>query len=83
VSSLRKIWCPRYAVICIEDAVKASTVNNAFAGSQENGLGSLDVGKLADLVILSDNIFEIDPEKIIDTKVNLTMVGGDVMYSKN
>jgi len=48
-----------------------------------NDLGSLEVDKLADLVILSENIFEIAPEDIINTKVVLTMVGGDVMYSKN
>jgi predicted amidohydrolase YtcJ len=75
-------WIPQEKT-SVEDAVKAYTVNSAFAGFQENDLGSLEVCKLADLVILSDNIFEIDPEQIIDTKVNLTMVGGDAMYSNN
>jgi hypothetical protein len=57
-------------------------LNNAFSGFQENQLGSIEVDKLTDLVILSDNIFAIDPLKIINTKVTLTMVGGEVMYSK-
>lgn len=74
-------WVPQEK-ISVEDAVRAYTVNNAFSGFQENELGSIEVDKLADLVILSDNIFDIAPEEIINTKVTLTMVGGDVMYSQ-
>ena len=75
-------WVPQEK-ISVEDAIKAYTVNNAFAGFQENELGSIEVDKLADLVVLSENIFNIAPEEIINTKVTLTMVGGDVMYSKD
>lgn len=75
-------WVPEQK-ISVEEAVKAYTVNNAFAGFQEDELGSIEVGKLADLVILSEDIFEIDAENIINTKVTLTMVGGDVMYSES
>jgi predicted amidohydrolase YtcJ len=74
-------WIPAEK-ITVEQAIRAYTVNNAFTGFQENELGSIEVNKLADLVILSDNIFEIDPQNIIDTKVTLTMVGGEVMYSR-
>ena len=47
----------------------------------KNDLGTIEAGKLADLVILSDNIFEIVPEKIIDTKVIMTIVGVDINNS--
>ena len=49
-------WVPEEK-ISVEDAIRAYTVNNAYSGFQENELGSLEVDKLADLVILSDNIF--------------------------
>jgi predicted amidohydrolase YtcJ len=74
-------WIPEEK-ITVEQAIRAYTLNNAFSGSQENELGSIEVDKLADLVILSDNILEIDPQEIINTEVTLTMVGGEVMYSR-
>jgi predicted amidohydrolase YtcJ len=74
-------WVPQEK-ISVEDAIRAYTVNNAYSGFQEKELGSLEVGKLADLVILSDNLFEIAPQEIINTEVTLTMVGGEVMYSE-
>ncbi len=73
-------WVPEQK-ITVEQAVKAYTINNAWAGFQENDLGTIEAGKLADLVVISDNIFEIAPENIKDTKVLMTMVGGQVMYS--
>ncbi|MBT6036309.1 MAG: amidohydrolase [Kordiimonadaceae bacterium] len=73
-------WVPEQK-ISVEDAVKAYTYNNAWAGNQEDILGTIEPGKLADIVIISDNIFEIAPEEIINTKVMMTIVGGDVKYS--
>jgi hypothetical protein len=72
-------WVPQEK-ISVEDAVMAYTINNAYAGFQENELGTIEVGKLADLVILDKNIFEIAPEMIITTKVTHTIIGGEVMY---
>lgn len=74
-------WVPAER-ISVADAVKSYTYNNAWAGNQENDLGTIEVGKLADLVILSDNIFEIAPEKIIDSKVMMTIIGGKVQYKR-
>ncbi len=72
-------WVPKQK-ISVQQAVTAYTVNNAWAGLQEEDLGTLEAGKLADMVMLSDNIFTIAPERIINTQVLLTMVGGEVMY---
>ncbi len=75
-------WVPEQK-ISVEQAVRAYTVNNAWSGKQEQDLGTLEAGKLADLVILGDNIFEIPPEQIMDTKVKLTMIGGRIMYQSD
>lgn len=72
-------WVPQQK-ISVEQAVIAYTVNNAWVGYQEDDLGTIEAGKMADLVILDENIFDIAPEKIIDTKIALTMIGGNVMY---
>ena len=61
-------------------AVRAYTVGSAFAEFQERAKGTIEVGKLADLIILSDDIFEIEPAKIIDATVLLTIVNGRVVY---
>ncbi len=75
-------WVPEEK-ITVEQAVKAYTINNAWAGNQEDILGTIEVGKLADLVVISDNIFEINPEMIKDTHVVMTIIDGKVVYSIN
>lgn len=72
-------WIPQER-ISLAQAVEAYTLGAAFAGHREKWEGSLEPGKLADLIIVSQNIFESDPHKIADTKVILTMVGGRVVY---
>ncbi len=66
--------------ISVEQAVAAYTLGSAYAEFQEKEKGSLSIGKLADMVILSDDIFAIDPKKIRDAKVVMTILGGNVVY---
>ena len=66
--------------ISVAQAVTAYTINNALTGKQEQDLGTIERGELADIVILSDNIFTIAAEDIINARVTLTMIGGEVMY---
>ncbi len=66
--------------ISIEDAIRAYTLNTAHANFMEDRLGSLEVGKLADLTVLSANILEIPPKKLLDTKTLYTIVGGKIVY---
>jgi len=66
--------------LTVAQAVDGYTLSAAFAGRREKTEGSLEVGKLADLIIVSQNIFEIDPHKIAETKVVDTIVGGKVVY---
>jgi predicted amidohydrolase YtcJ len=49
-------------------------------GFEENEKGSLETGKLADIAVLAEDPFEIQPEKIKDLKVEMTLVGGEVKY---
>ena len=55
-------------------------MGGAFAAGREKTEGSIEAGKLADLIILSQDLFKIDPDQIGNTKVLMTMVGGKVVY---
>ena len=68
-------WYPQEK-ITVEQAMKCYTANNAYAGFQENKLGILKAGMLADFAVLDKNIFSIDAEQIRNTKVVLTVVNG-------
>lgn len=72
-------WYPEQK-ISVEQALKCYTVNNAYAGFQENKLGMLKKGMLADFVVLSENLFKIAPGKIKDVKVLRTVVDGKEVY---
>jgi predicted amidohydrolase YtcJ len=63
-----------------EEALQSYTLNNAFAAFEEQEKGSLTIGKLADITVLSQNILTIPEEQIPDTKVLYTIVGGKVVY---
>ena len=66
--------------ISLEDTIKAYTLGAAFAGRREKLEGSVESGKLADLIILSQDLFKIAPSEIAKTEVLLTMVGGKIVY---
>ena len=72
-------WIPEEK-ITLPEAVEAYTMSSAFAEFQEKDKGSITPGKLADMVILSDNIFDLKPEAIRNAKVETTIVGGKVVY---
>jgi predicted amidohydrolase YtcJ len=72
-------WIPSER-ISLADAIRGYTLNAAFAGHREKTEGSLEPGKLADLIIVSKDLFKVEAQKIGETKVLLTMVGGRVVY---
>ena len=72
-------WIPEQK-ISVEDAIKCYTLNAAFASFEENIKGSIEKGKLADMVVLSEDILTIDPVKIKDVKVDMTIFNGEIIY---
>lgn len=66
--------------LSVEQALRAYTYGSAYAVHEEKVKGSLSPGKLADLVVLSDDLLEIDPKQIKDIQVRATMVGGKFEY---
>lgn len=74
-------WVPAQK-LKVNEAVEAYTMGSAYAEFQENVKGSITPGKLADMVLLSDDIFKIQPGAIKDVQVELTMVGGKITYKR-
>ena len=66
--------------ISLEDTIKAYTLGAALAGRREKTEGSIEPGKLADMIVLSQDLFKIPPTEIVKTEVLLTLVGGKVVY---
>jgi hypothetical protein len=75
-------WFPEQK-ISVEQALTAYTIDGAYSSFEEKIKGSLEKGKLADLVVLDQNIFKIAPEKIREVKVVNTLVGGKMVYQRN
>ena len=72
-------WLPQQRVT-LAQAIEGYTLGAAYAGRREKTEGSIEPGKLADMIIVSQNIFEIDPHEIAKTKVVETIVGGRVVF---
>lgn len=69
--------------LSVYDAVYAYTVGSAYAEFQEKEKGTIEVGRLADFVILSDDIFTVSPTRIRDATVVLTSVNGRIVYGSD
>lgn len=74
-------WYPEQK-LSVEEVVYGYTMGSAYAEFQEQNKGSISVGKLADMVLLSEDIFHIAPERIKDVKVEKTLVGGKVVFDR-
>lgn len=71
-------WLPEQG-LTVEEALYGYTMGGAYASFEEDIKGSIEEGKLADMVVLSDNIFEIDPHKIKDVNVEMTIFNGKII----
>ena len=72
-------WFPEQK-LTVAETVEAYTMGSAYAEFQDQEKGSITAGKLADILVLSDDIFTIAPEKIRDVKVLKTIVGGKIVW---
>lgn len=68
--------------LTLEQAIEAYTMGAAYQLGWDNIIGSVEVGKRADLIVLSQNLFDIPPEKIHETDALLTMIGGKVVHEQ-
>ncbi len=69
--------------VTVDEALRMYTVNAAYSSNEENMKGSVETGKLADLVVLSRDPFSVPLYEIAGISVELTVVGGRVVYSKH
>lgn len=67
-------------VVSLKNGIRFLTINGAYALHSERSIGSLEEGKLADLIVLDRNLFKTPVDRIEDTKVLLTMVGGKTVH---
>ncbi len=74
-------WHPEQK-ITLEEAIKGYTINGALAEFSEKMKGTIEIGKLADMVVLDTDLFKASVEDILKTRVVLTIVGGRVVYEK-
>ena len=74
-----RVWGPNQKVT-VDQALTIATINGAYASSEEHLKGSIAAGKLADFVILEKDPHDVDPDQIMNIKVNRTVVGGKTVY---
>jgi predicted amidohydrolase YtcJ len=68
--------------ISVMDALKLYTIHSAYQQFDEDRLGSIETGKLADMIVLGEDILEISPDKIKDISVEMTFIGGKIVYQR-
>jgi predicted amidohydrolase YtcJ len=71
---------PREAIPDLLAVIRMHTINAAWQMHQEKVTGSIEVGKQADLIVLDQNLFRVAAERISDTRVLITMLGGKIVY---
>ena len=69
------VWGPKQRVT-VEEAIRVGTLHGAYASYEENVKGSIEAGKYADLVVLGQDPFRVDPLFLVKVPVERTMVGG-------
>jgi predicted amidohydrolase YtcJ len=74
------VLAPSDQRLSVAEAVHANTLGAAYQMRLEDKVGSLEVGKLADMIILDRNILDIDPHDIHQTKVTMTMMNGEIRH---
>ena len=68
--------------ITVEEAIRSYTLESAYAERREHRKGSITRGKLADLIVLSEDILEAPPERLLETKVLLTLFDGEIVFEQ-
>ena len=69
--------------ITVEEAIRTYTINGAWQDHMEDVKGSIEEGKFADFCIIGDDILNIDPHKIGEISVLMTIVGGNIVFDES
>lgn len=69
--------------ISMHEALKAYTINNAYAAFDADTRGSIKAGKLADITVCDLNLMEINPERVLDMNIEMTIVDGKIVYERD
>ncbi|MDX1284975.1 MAG: amidohydrolase family protein, partial [Draconibacterium sp.] len=77
-----KGWFPEEK-ISVEEALKAYTINNAYAAFDDEKRGSIKAGKLADIAVCDLNLLKIDPKDILKMNIEMTIVDGKIVFDRN
>lgn len=75
-------WLPEQS-LTVDETIYGFTMGGAYSSFEENIKGSLEEGKLADMVVLSDDIFNVEEDKIKDIEVDMTIFGGEIVYKRD
>ena len=78
----KNVQCDKTQAVTVMEAIRCCTINAAYASYEEKLKGSLEVGKLADMIVLSGDILKTDPMDIYKLKVQLTMIDGQIVYRR-
>jgi len=82
VASMGAAFYPEQ-VLTRAEALYYYTMGNAYSVFEENYKGSLDKGKFADIIILDTNLLECSDDELLEAKVQYTIIGGDILYTRN
>jgi len=80
-STTGALHCPELAT-SLEDAIRSYTINGAWQEHKEHTRGSVEIGKVADLQVLEEDLFLVDPEELGKVSVDMTMVAGKIVYER-
>ncbi len=76
-----KVWGAEERV-SIQDAIRAYTINSAYINFDEGIKGTLEPGKLADMVVMGDDLLAMDPNRLKEARIDMTIVGGRVLFER-
>ncbi|MBQ1407258.1 MAG: amidohydrolase family protein, partial [Eubacterium sp.] len=83
IDRVRNVVCNQKQCVTVLEAIRIATLYGAYGSYEEDIKGSLEVGKLADMVVLNDDILGIDKTDIYKLKVDMTMVDGEICYVRD
>ena len=66
--------------VSLEEAIRCYTINAAYASFEDDIKGSIELGKLADFTVFDRDILSMDPEQIREARVDMTVIGGEIVY---